>query len=102
MSTASRSRRDNSERSAAAVTDAVRAAARFDRSLVSVDAGLLAAIPVVAVLGGGIALGDPVPGVTAGAGAMVVGIAWRITGGRPPLPLVGTHAPGSGPSTFLR
>ena len=101
MSTASRSRRDNSERSAAAVTEAVRAAARFDWSMVSVDAGLLAAIPVVAVLGGGIALGDPVPGVTAGAGAMLVGIAWRTTGGRPPLALMATDALVMALSTFV-
>jgi uncharacterized membrane protein YccC len=75
-----------------ALTHAVRAAARFDRQLISIRAGLLAAIPVVAVLGGGIATGNPVPGVTMGAGAMLVGIAWRTTGGRPPLALMATDA----------
>jgi uncharacterized membrane protein YccC len=101
MSTASRSRSSSSERSSAAITEAVRAAARFDRSMVSFDAGLLAAIPVVAVLGGGIALGDPVAGVTMGAGAMLVGIAWRVTGGRPPLMLMATDAGVMAVSTFV-
>ena len=98
---ASRIRRPDSQRGAAAVTDAVRAAARFDRAMVSFDAGLLAAIPVVAVLGGGIALGDPVPGVTMGAGAMLVGIAWRTTGGRPPLALMAIDASVMALSTFV-
>ena len=101
MSTASRTGPGNSRRSSAAVTEAVLAAARFDRRMVSVDAGLLAAIPVVAVLGGGIALGDPVPGVTAGAGAMLVGSAWRTTGGRPPLALMATDAAVMALSTFV-
>jgi PPOX class probable F420-dependent enzyme len=83
------------------VTEAVRAAARFDRGMVSFDAGLLAAIPVVAVLGGGIALGDPVAGVTMAAGAMLVGIAWRTTGGRPPLALMATDAFVMALSTFV-
>ena len=68
-----------------AVTSAVRAAAHFDRGGVSIAGGLLAAIPVVVVLGVGIAVGKPVAGVTMGAGAMLVGIAWRVTGGRPPV-----------------
>ncbi len=86
------------ERPALAV--AIREAARFDRAAVSIVAGLLAAIPVVAVLGGGIALGDPVPAVTMGAGAMLVGIAWRSSGGRPPLALMATDAVVMGTSTF--
>jgi uncharacterized membrane protein YccC len=69
--------------------------------MVSVGAGLLAAIPVVAVLGGGIALGDPVPGVTMAAGAMLVGSAWRTTGGRPPLALMATDASVMAISTFV-
>ena len=69
--------------------------------MVSFDAGLLAAIPVMAVLGGGIAFGDPVAGVTMGAGAMLVGIAWRTTGGRPPLALMATDALVMAVSTFV-
>jgi uncharacterized membrane protein YccC len=91
--------RENGEPGAVSV--AVRAAARFDRSLVSFSAGLLAAIPVVTVLGIGIALGDPVPGVTMGAGAMLVGIAWRVTGGRPPLAVMGVDACIMALSTFV-
>ncbi len=85
---------------AGAVGSAVRAAARFDRSVVSFSAGVLAAIPVVAVLGIGIALGDPVPAVTMGAGAMLVGVAWRVTGGRPPLALMTVDTCIMGLSTF--
>ncbi len=80
---------------------AVRSAARFDRDLVSVSAGLLAAIPVVAVLGGGLAANDPVAGVTMAAGAMLVGIAWRSGGGRPPLALMATDAVVMGAATFV-
>ena len=83
------------------VSAAVREAARFDRDLVSVRAGLLAAIPVVAVLGGGLAANDPVAGVTMGAGAMLVGIAWRSGGGRPPLALMATDAVVMGAATFV-
>ena len=85
----------------AALKVAVREAARFDRRAVSAQAGLLAAIPVVAVLGGGIAGGDPVAGVTMGAGAMLVGIAWRTGGGRPPLALMATDAAVMATSTFV-
>ncbi|HEY2259297.1 MAG TPA: FUSC family protein [Solirubrobacteraceae bacterium] len=85
----------------AALTTAVRQAAHFDRASVSISAGLLAAVPVVAVLGGGIAAGSPVAGVTMGAGAMLVGIAWRTGGGRPPLALMATDAVGMSLSTFL-
>lgn len=84
-----------------ALTAAVRQAARFDRQLISFQAGLLAAIPVVAVLGGGLAAGAPVPGVTMGAGAMLVGIAWRTLGGRPPLALMATDAALMALSTFV-
>jgi uncharacterized membrane protein YccC len=84
-----------------AVTEAVKEAARFDRKMVSFGAGLLAAVPVVAVLGGGIALGYPVPGVTMGVGAMLVGIAWRTTGGRPPLALMTIDAAVMALSTFV-
>jgi len=84
-----------------ALGSAVRAAGGFDRSFVSLSAGLLAAIPVVTVLGVGIALGDPVPAVTMGAGAMLVGIAWRVTGGRPPLAVMAVDACIMALSTFV-
>ena len=67
---------------------------------ISLVAGALAAVPVAAVLGGGIALGHPVPAVTMGAGAMLVGIAWRSSGGRPPLALMATDAVVMGLATF--
>ena len=92
---------DDSISGPAAVSKAVRAAARFQPHLVSVDGGLLAAIPVVAVLGGGLAAGAPVPGVTMGAGAMLVGIAWRTTGGRPPLGVMAADALVMALSTFV-
>jgi Fusaric acid resistance protein-like len=71
---------------------AVRGAGRFDRRAVSWPSGLIAAVPVVAALGIPIAAGDPVAGVTMGAGAMLVGIAWRIQGGRPPLGVMSLDA----------
>jgi uncharacterized membrane protein YccC len=88
-------------RTGVAVRRAVRAAARFDRKLVSFDAGLLAAVPVVAVLTIGIAIGKPVWGVTMGAGAMLVGIAWRVSGGRPPLAVMTIDAVGMALATFV-
>jgi hypothetical protein len=69
----------------APLTTAVRDAARFDRTAISARAGLLAAIPVVAVLAIGTVAWNAVAGATMGAGAMLVGTAWRIRGGRPPL-----------------
>jgi uncharacterized membrane protein YccC len=80
---------------------ALREAVQFDRRLVSPQAGLLAAIPVVAVLGGALALGQPVAAVTMGAGAMLVGIAWRTSGGRPPLALMTADALVMAASTFV-
>jgi uncharacterized membrane protein YccC len=74
------------------LTTAVRQAGRFDRRAVSWRGGLLAAIPVIAALGIPIAAGDPVAGATMGAGAMLVGIAWRVQGGRPPLGVMGADA----------
>jgi uncharacterized membrane protein YccC len=88
-------------RTTVAAGRAVLEATRFDRKLVSFDAGLLAAIPVVAVLTFGIAVGKPVWGVTMGAGAMLVGIAWRVSGGRPPLALMATDAVAMAISTFV-
>jgi uncharacterized membrane protein YccC len=92
---------DGGPREQPALAVAVREAGRFDRHLVSWRGGLLAAIPVVAVLGGAIAAGDPVAGVTMGAGAMLVGIAWRTGGGRPPLALMATDALVMATSTFV-
>jgi uncharacterized membrane protein YccC len=88
-------------RTSGAMTRAARQAARFDRKLVSFDAGFLATVPVVAVLTIGIAIGKPVWGVTMGAGAMLVGIAWRVTGGRPPLAVMAIDAFGMALATFL-
>jgi len=101
MTTAPPRGTDDSLPATAAVTQAVRAAARFDRKLVAFDAGLLAAIPVASVLAIGIAIGKPVWGVTMGAGAMLAGIAWRVSGGRPPLALMATDAVGMAVSTFV-
>ena len=84
-----------------AVAVAVRDAVRFERGSTSVLAGLLAAVPVVATLGGGLAAGDPVAAVTMGAGAMLVGTAWRTGGGRPPLALMATDAAVMAISTFV-
>jgi uncharacterized membrane protein YccC len=64
---------------------ALRDAARFERSAVSLTGGAIAAIPVIVVLAAGTAVSGAVAGVTMGAGAMLVGVAWRTGGGRPPL-----------------
>jgi uncharacterized membrane protein YccC len=101
MTTASPQRRIRPSPTAAALRRAVREAGRFDRKLISFDAGLLAAIPVASVLTIGIVIGKPVWGVTMGAGAMLVGIAWRLTGGRPPLAVMATDALGMALSTFV-
>lgn len=84
-----------------AVGMAVREAAHFDRDQVSFTGGLLATIPVVATLGGGLAANDPVAAATMGAGAMLVGIAWRTGGGRPPLALMATDAVVMAAATFV-
>jgi hypothetical protein len=91
----------NQTSTAGVVTAAVRRAGRFDRRAVSWAGGLAAAVLVVAVLGIPIAAGDPVAGVTMGAGAMLVGIAWRIQGGRPPLGVMGLDALMMGLATFV-
>jgi uncharacterized membrane protein YccC len=80
---------------------AVRDAARFDRRAVSAAAGLQAATPVIAMLALGSIAWDPVAGVTMGAGAMMVGIAWRVGGGRPPLAVLATDAVVLSLSTFV-
>ena len=80
---------------------AIREAGRFDRRAVSVAGGLLAAIPVVAVLTIGTVAWSAVAGVTMGAGAMLIGIAWRIRGGRPPLAVLTIDAVVMSISTFV-
>src|ERR1700722_3751876 len=84
----------------AAIGQAVRQAGRFDRSAVSLRDGLVAAIPVVVLLAAGTAVGDPVAAVTMGAGALLVGVAWRAGGGRPPLAAMATTTAVMGLSTF--
>jgi hypothetical protein len=74
------------------LTTAVRDATAFDRDAVAPWPGLLAAVPVVALLGGLVAVGAPVAAVTTTVGAMFVGIAWRVGGGRPPLAVMSTDA----------
>jgi hypothetical protein len=83
------------------LTLAVQAAARFDRRAVSLQSGLLAAIPVVAMLAVGTVAWSAVAGVTMAAGAMLVGIAWRVRGGRPPLAVLATDAFVMSLSTFV-
>jgi uncharacterized membrane protein YccC len=80
---------------------AVQQAARFDRRAVSLQSGLLAAVPVVAVLAVGTIAWSSVAGVTMAAGAMLVGIAWRVRGGRPPLAVLATDAAVMSLSTFV-
>jgi uncharacterized membrane protein YccC len=80
---------------------AVQQAARFDRRAVSLQSGLLAAVPVVAVLAVGTIAWSAVAGVTMAAGAMLVGIAWRVRGGRPPLAVLATDAAAMSLSTFV-
>jgi uncharacterized membrane protein YccC len=74
-----------------AVGQAFREAGRFDRAQVSVRAGLIAAIPVAAMLALGTAIGSPSAAVTMGVGAMLAGVAWR-AGDGPVVPPIGTMA----------
>ncbi len=67
----------------------------------SVQSGLLAATPVVTVLAVGAVAWSAVAGVTMAAGAMLVGIAWRVRGGRPPLAVLAADAVGMSLSTFV-
>ncbi|HJS96860.1 MAG TPA: hypothetical protein VJ741_21510, partial [Solirubrobacteraceae bacterium] len=80
---------------------AVQQAARFERRAVSWQSGLLAAIPVVAMLALGTIAWSAVAGVTMAAGAMLVGIAWRVRGGRPPLGVLAIDALVMSFSTFV-
>jgi uncharacterized membrane protein YccC len=74
-----------------AVGQAFKEAGRFDRAQVSVRAGLIAAIPVAAMLALGTAIGSPDAAVTMGVGAMLAGVAWR-AGDGPMVPPIGTMA----------
>ncbi|HEY1689258.1 MAG TPA: FUSC family protein [Solirubrobacteraceae bacterium] len=75
-----------------AVGKTLRAATRFDRAAIEPIAGLIAVVPLTAVFGIAVALGDPVVAATLGAGAMLVAIAWRVRGGRPPVGLLALDA----------
>ena len=79
----------------------MRAAGNFDRTAVSARGGLVAAIPVAGMLTLGTVAWDPVAGVTMGAGAMLVGVAWRIRGGRPPLGVLTADAFAMSLATFV-
>ena len=76
-------------RTAAAVGQAFKQASDFNRAEVSLRAGLIAAIPVAAMLALGIALNSPTDAVTMGVGAMLVGVCWR-AGNGPLIPPIGT------------
>ena len=84
-----------------ALSSALRDALQFDRRAISIQAGLLAAIPVAGVLAIGIVAWSAVAGVTMGAGAMLVGIAWRVGGGRPPIAVLAIDASLMAISTFV-
>ena len=84
-----------------ALSSAFRDALQFDRRAISIQAGLLAAIPVAAVLAIGTVAWSAVAGVTMGAGAMLVGIAWRVGGGRPPIGVLAIDASLMSISTFV-
>lgn len=88
------------ETTSSTLTAAARAAVQFNRTAVSPTGGALAAIPIVALLGGLIAAGQPVAGVTTAVGAMFVGIAWRVNGGRPPYAVMATDAVAMGLATL--
>jgi uncharacterized membrane protein YccC len=74
-----------------AVRQAFRQAGRFDRANVSTRAGLIACIPVAAMMALGTALGSPSAAVTMGVGALLTGVAWR-AGEGPLVPPIGTMA----------
>ena len=74
------------------LTAAARDAVQFNRAAIAPTAGALAAIPIVALLGILVAVGQPVAGVTTAVGAMFVGIAWRVNGGSPPFLVMATDA----------
>ncbi len=71
--------------------EALRQARAFDRAKFSARAGIVAALPVAAMMALGMALGSPTDAVTLGVGAMLVGIAWR-AGDGPATPPLATMA----------
>jgi uncharacterized membrane protein YccC len=73
------------------VSQAFRQAGRLDRTRISPRAGVVAAIPVAAMLALGTAVGSPAAAVTMGVGAMLTGVAWR-AGDGPLVPPIGTMA----------
>jgi uncharacterized membrane protein YccC len=72
-----------------AVGHAFREAGHFDPAKISARAGLIAAIPVVAMMALGTAVGSPSAAVTMGVGAMLTGVVWR-AGDGPLIPPIGT------------
>ena len=72
-----------------AVGQAFRQAGRFDRAQISARAGVIAALPVAAMLAIGTAAGSPPAAVSMGVGAMLAGVAWR-AGDGPLVPPIGT------------
>jgi hypothetical protein len=64
-------------------------AADFNRAAVAVRPGVIAAVPVAAMLALGTIIDQPVAAVTMGVGAMLVGVAWR-SGEGPATPPLGT------------
>jgi uncharacterized membrane protein YccC len=64
-------------------------AGSFDRAKISVRAGVVAAIPVAAMMALGTAAGSSAASVTMGVGAMLAGVAWR-AGDGPIVPPIGT------------
>jgi uncharacterized membrane protein YccC len=90
-----------SSRGPTAIGSALRDATRFDRSAVSPTGGLIAAIPLTAIFAIAVAAGDPVAAATMSAGALLVGVAWRVAGGRPPVALLAVDAVLMSFSTFL-
>jgi uncharacterized membrane protein YccC len=74
-----------------AVSQAFREAGRFDRAKISARAGVVAAVPVAAMMALGTAAGSPAAAVSMGVGAMLSGVAWR-AGDGPVVPPLGTMA----------
>lgn len=72
-----------------AVGQAFRQAGRFDRAKISGRAGVVAAVPVAAMMAVGTLAGSPAAAVTMAVGAMLAGVAWR-AGDAPLVPPIGT------------
>ncbi|MDE3134488.1 MAG: FUSC family protein [Acidobacteriota bacterium] len=74
-----------------AVGQAFLRAGQFDRAKISARAGVVAALPVAAMMALGTAAGSPAAAVSMGVGAMLAGVAWR-AGDGPLVPPLGTMA----------